>query len=532
MKLNLPAGIVGTILFFIISACTNPVEDIKIIIDGNVIKSSALIRIVDPQQPESVPANISLAIGGKDSAYVYEISGKKTFKVKDGMISIGLDPSRNVNESNPGECIISVSAPGYLAVNEVVSFTSQQSQQIITINLIKAINPPAGVSIVQKTVNLNSNTVGSPFSIETPLKNKKESVKASFSKGTAFMMDAKATEGKVLVLTLSHFDAHNPSSLQSFPGGFLSAGAKLPDGSTGNINFSTGGFFQLQLTVDNHTVNATNAAFAMSATLDAQLVNPLTNKTIAPDDKIGLWYFQKATGKWTYLKDITLSLQGGKLMADFTAGQTGWYSLCWYKVSCLNTLQVNIVTPQSNAGNRYIAAFFNSSDFFPYYTCRLDLTNSNTSLNYKNLPQTTTRVRIFEFAAFDLWRNSGSGTSLPPVIAESPWIESCVDKPLTLTIPDIQTVEITLEFIGFCPANPNMDIRPSMYIFYRESGTSGYQYLGYMDKGKLVTKELQLGKSYDFKSTYDGEVITVTRKMEQALLRERVKLPESTCKGF
>lgn len=514
------------------SGCTNPVDDIKIIIDGDIIKNTALIRISDPQNPETIPSGITITVSGKDSASIYEISGKKNFIVKDGCISLGIDPGRVITEADPAECILTISAPGYLSASQPLSFAPDLKQQIIAVNLIKAENPPAGVSVVQKTASLNKNVLNAEFSAETPLANKHESVKVTFEKGTDFRWGGSELKGKLLILSLLHFDARQPSSLQAFPGGLLATGVTLPDGSTGNLNFSTAGFFKLQLGVDNHTADASGREFKMTASVDAGLLNPETGKQVAAGDKIGLWYYQDNAGKWIYLKDISLNSSNGKLVAGFNIWKAGWYSLNWYTVSCTNTLKVNVVTRAPNAGNRYIAAFFNSTDFFPFYTQRLDLSNSNTSLTYKNLPQSATKVRIFEADEFNTWLASGTKSNMPEAVAESNWVEACASEPVTLEIPYVPAVDITLDYVGFCPSNTKLDIRLSMYVFYREAGAGPFQLLGYMDKGHLVTNMLKIGKTYDLKSNYNNETIQITQIIDGTYESQRFQIPASSCAGF
>lgn len=532
MRLKYPS--LRVLLLLLVYGCTNPIEDIKIVIDANVIKHSALITVTDPQQPGKTPANISLSVGGRDSAFVYEISGKREFKVTDGMIALGIAPGKTINKDSPAECLITVSAPGYLPSSQTLSFSAEQSQQLITVNLIKAISPPPGVSIAQKSAALTEGQLSQAFKTETPLQNKNESATVTFSRSTAFNNEDKTIKGKLLLLSLSHFDSHSPASLQLFPGGLLSKGVTLPDGSTGTINFSTAGFFRLSLTVDNTPVSSADRDMAFALSIDPGLTNPGTGKTVTAGDKIGVWYYDEKSGKWAFLQQALIENAGNsKLSARFSSNAAGYYALCWYTVSCTSTLQVNVHTKNTNAGNGFIAAFFNSTDFFPYYVYRLDLSASSSSFSYKNLPQGLTKVAIFDYSAFNTWQSSGAGTSAPTPLTESGWIEACTSAPLDLSIPaGGPASEITLEFTGYCPLNQNLAIRPSMYVSFRESGTSSYQYLGYMNKGTLTTKALTPGKSYDFKSSYNGETIKVSRRIEQSTVSEKVQLPESTCKSF
>lgn len=88
--------------------------------------------------------------------------------------------------------------------------------------------------------------------------------------------------------------------------------------------------------------------------------------------------------------------------------------------------------------------------------------------------------------------------------------------PVVLPPPVTHNDAVNLNFTGRCPNRSDLEIRPSVYVFFRESGsTSGFQYLGYMEKGNISTRYLLIGKTYDFQIVFDGEAYQVSQKIEQ-----------------
>ncbi|GAB3921083.1 carboxypeptidase-like regulatory domain-containing protein [Mucilaginibacter myungsuensis] len=123
------------------SACKNPTTDIKVTVDMNIMKYSALVRVTDNNG--MVIPGVTLAVSGTNAASVYEISGKKNFTVKDGIVTLGLDPAFNINGGNAAFAV-TVSAPGYKSFTQNVTFTKGTLQQTINLGLAPTISTSPG----------------------------------------------------------------------------------------------------------------------------------------------------------------------------------------------------------------------------------------------------------------------------------------------------------------------------------------------------------------------------------------------------
>lgn len=137
--LNLKTILLGMLLLSA-AACKNPTTGIKVTVDMNIIKYSALVRTTDITTGLVVPGT-TMTITGTNAASIYEISGKQVYTVADGNITLGLDPKFNIAAGN-ATYTINVTAPGYKTTTYAATFVNGTLQQ--TINL--SIAPTASTS--------------------------------------------------------------------------------------------------------------------------------------------------------------------------------------------------------------------------------------------------------------------------------------------------------------------------------------------------------------------------------------------------
>lgn len=124
-------------LLLLAFACKKPTENIKIVVDTNVIKYTALIHVTDRSNPTAPPKNATITISGVNADNIYELSGKKQFKLSGGIITIGPGPAAIPTAGNPENCVVEIKAPGYVTVSQPVSFTVDKKQQVINISMAK-----------------------------------------------------------------------------------------------------------------------------------------------------------------------------------------------------------------------------------------------------------------------------------------------------------------------------------------------------------------------------------------------------------
>lgn len=132
MKITTAFAVLTILLF---GACKKATTDIKVVVDMNIIKYSALVHITDANG--NVPQGITMDVSGEQDSDVYEISGKKQFTVKGGFITLGLGPAVTPTASNPVKVSLTISAPGYQQLVQTLNFVADQKQQVVNVTLAK-----------------------------------------------------------------------------------------------------------------------------------------------------------------------------------------------------------------------------------------------------------------------------------------------------------------------------------------------------------------------------------------------------------
>lgn len=120
-----------------LAACKKPTENIKIVIDTDVIKYTALINVTDGQNGSPAPAATTIAITGTAANDIFELSGKKDIKLSSGIVTIGLRPTVAPTTNQPITVTAEINAPGYNRETRQVTFRAESKQQVINIQLTK-----------------------------------------------------------------------------------------------------------------------------------------------------------------------------------------------------------------------------------------------------------------------------------------------------------------------------------------------------------------------------------------------------------
>ncbi len=147
------------LLFLGLLACKNPTENIKVVVDTDIIKYTALINVTDAQTGNAAPASAKLTAVGENAQHIYELSGKKEIKLVQGMVTIGLHPNVVPSAQNPIRATVEVTASGYTTQRSEIVFTADKKQQMVSIGISRVGNtqPPIVVPPppVYQDVSLN-----------------------------------------------------------------------------------------------------------------------------------------------------------------------------------------------------------------------------------------------------------------------------------------------------------------------------------------------------------------------------------------
>jgi hypothetical protein len=117
-------------------------------------------------------------------------------------------------------------------------------------------------------------------------------------------------------------------------------------------------------------------------------------------------------------------------------------------------------------------------------------------------------------------------------IVEIPLIKKgSTAPPVILPLPPVYS-SLSLNFTGTCTNRNDLLIRPTLYVFFRKSGSGGtFQLLGYLDKGLITTSYLAVGETYDFQIAFGGDVHQVSQKIESANYELKIEMGKA-CNNF
>lgn len=138
-------------LFFF--SCTKPTNNIKVVVNANVIKYSAMINVTDAANSSVVPYGLTIKVSGQDAGEIYEISGKKNYAFAGGIISLGPSPALVPTESSPVKFTVTISAPGYTSISQNIQIGANETQQVISVSLAKTNYGEGSVTVTSTPPN-------------------------------------------------------------------------------------------------------------------------------------------------------------------------------------------------------------------------------------------------------------------------------------------------------------------------------------------------------------------------------------------
>jgi hypothetical protein len=135
MKIYIKSSLLILLLLSILS-CKKPTENIKLVVDTDILKYTAFVRVTDATNG-TIPANAKITISGATADNIYEVSGKKNFNLVQGVVTIGLGPALTPTVTSPVSCTATITATGYTTATQIITFTADKNQQVVNIQLNK-----------------------------------------------------------------------------------------------------------------------------------------------------------------------------------------------------------------------------------------------------------------------------------------------------------------------------------------------------------------------------------------------------------
>lgn len=480
------------------------VADFSVIVGLEPIATTASVLLVDAATGELLTEPVQASFGGENGNPAIDLFSDplNQLEVRGGVINFGLQNQLVPNENNPVNVELNLQARGYLPIQKNLDFFAT-GKNVYTLEMIALNNPPSGVEVKNETLGNTDNTGALMNDASIVLnENGDGEVSLLIPKDNRF----RTASGEALTGALSaQVVFFNPDSEEAMN--------TLPDNLVANANDSA-------LTV----LSAVNLTITDNQGREAALIEPGKGKSAASSND-GSYVLNFVLNGNTYS-----GLQQILRLAFFSPTTAE-------RVILYSTPQINQL-PNGRVSLRYAlnSGFFRSAAlvFFSEQPCDSRLT-INRNGHTGNLP-----VRVTErgfFRSFDLpagqsiaqLRNITRGRKTVRVTLPNGNEERSIDfcattnPQITLSAPPPSLIDAFIKVNLNC-VDPDKNVRvtdiPAASILYREenapSGTawqlvSELQFDFDEDQGVLrgasgKVNSVEVGKSYDFKLTYDNTV--------------------------
>lgn len=521
-------------LLIIADSCKvkNPLDGAKLIINYDILKTFVNVQFEDAATGNLIGfegnKQVVVTIKGENADAVLDNTGilKEEYKSSNGFLGLSLNPNTEFvpTENNPIKFTIVAKINGYISTSKNVTI-GEEGTYNLKIVMTDISNPPPGV-IVQESKgvgNLESGT--GTVESEIIVKTSGDEAEIIIPEGTVIKDGDGNTLSGSLDVTLVYFDNLLDGSLAAFPGGLMTRVNQ--NGQTLDGAFFSAGFVALEIT-DESGISAETFEqnpIQLNMGIQGATYNPETSSSIAAGDNLPVYSYNTDSGEWTLEENVTV--ENGTNRSDFmvTAELTHlsywnfdwfWSEYCTYGVKfkfvgdyagCGCTQQSGIIRKQ--ADNTYFS-------YINFYACEGEVIP--TYYAPANMP-----------VYIDWNDNACSGVKVQEDIT---YIENlCTPDIIEITLITVgdNRTNITVDLMGRCASNPDVEIRPTYGAWFRPNDSYCWRW-AFMSNGLADICDIELGKEYVIGTYFNGQWYqtnyTVT---ESTILEWNIDLPSEAC---
>lgn len=485
----------AVVLFGGISSCESPLKDFNLQISTEVIENYVTLRVVDAEGANVSGVSVSLVSG--DTEDIYNMSGYKDFKLTDNLLVLGVDPARTPTANNPIRFRVQFSAPGYTTQTVPVAITDV-SAGIQTVVLTKPTEVPDGAEEVVENVDLNPDgSTTAPAVVELPSAVGEGNMSVTVPAGTQFK-DANGTviTGTNVQIVVTSIDADNEDAVVLLPEGSLRAETvELPGGGTAAGTFSPAAVADIRMLVNGVQVRQFSQPLVVSMPVPANYVSPITGQPLAAGTAFHI-FSNSGDGVWRFEQNSTVTGSAAAgFRVSFEIDHLTFYMAAEFGQACPAARVINFSGDWMSNGTTAavkVEAVWGEKVIF---TGDYSINNTNNSISLVDVPASGVKVVV----------RKADGN----ILAESDLATCGQATAIQLPDPsDATSTTSTLQLYVRCPGQTSViTLLPTFQMFYRESGTTEFKYLGSVSNGFLRTTLLKTdGTQYDFKAIWNDRV--------------------------
>lgn len=522
-------GIAIIITAFAIQSCDikSPVEGVTVRIKNIPRTTTVRVEFIDQNVGQLVTSPLNVSFGGLDAAKVISTTNEPLASTSTsiGILNFAIADDVTPSATNPVEFVVVVKSNNYLATSKRIIVTKPGANGF-TVNMVNLnTNIPGVTSNAVSNAGSTNSTTGTSAAIVASSSTSSSAVSARVTvpSGT-ILRDANGNALSGTVATrVTYFDATEPASLASFPGGFA---IRDVDNNVGN--FVSAGFAAIDMSVNGVEVESFSKNVDVQLDINPNTINPETGVKIKAGDQLPLWSYDEDTGSWKNEGTYTVTASNGpdrKLTirkTDMT--HLSWWNMDWFYDGCYSTnvkiavdggcwqwlyLVVEFQTPQPDVQWGYL---------YNGYVYSYDPV-----LNLMNVPDN----RPVTIRAFQGWNDyynyyyNGVDNNVGVLNVD----DLCQTQDITYTLQAAtnQTGDNIDVFIrGVCP-NGNVLDEGTLDVEIFKNGY--WQLAGRIVDGFIRLNCLQIGQEYQFRVYYDGEYYTESYTITSTTENIDIELP-------
>jgi len=443
---------------------------------------------------------------GPDKDMIVDFDGNiiESLSVTDNCM-VYIDPfSKEPSAEDPIRFHFLIEADGYVATTKNVVIT-QEGPSFYEVDMFQIADPGDGVVVYE----IKEEEVSNGIIVEdTEIKTDQEEVVLEISQGTQLLTkEGEPLEGE-LTVEIVFFDPQEEGIEDALPGG-IEPTVTQPDGTVEDGSFVSVSFASIEITDEQgRSAEKFTEDIAMQLAIPEGTVNPETGEEIQAGDVVPLWSYDEDTGIWNWEDDVVVTpdlKSGGKLVAKSKINHLTWWNLDFYWSSCRYGIWVDIL---------------GRTKCDPCLYFGLEIMQNGTIIRRKvgricddivkfYLAPMGMQANLVAYKNYWDWyyqRNEIGRTLIQDLCDQVTYPNENTANRTTISVSlpgnDFHKV---FNFIGTCQDNPNVEIKPSIPVYYKSSESAQYQYLGWVRNGEIEVCNLPVPADYWVRTTYRGQ---------------------------
>lgn len=525
-------------------------EDFDIVINNSVFKQQILVEVFDPVNQDNLESDniLKVEVLGRDADKIVTDAGESvaTSKFAGGAIALAVNPNKN-STNEPVEFILKISGTNYLTTTIPVFLSDTDSIATLSANLVNKLNTPQGIDYITKTETLVNNTLTNDISIETSGAKAGTSSTVSIAAGTIFQDEnGNPISGNQIVSEVVHFNSDDPEALAAFPGGFMPQRVTDENGEiVDDAYFETAGFVSIDMQIGNTEVKNFSNPITIKMQVAPDYINPETGNTIKVGDQIPIWSYSKDDGTWDFhTNGIVATDVNNNFVVEYTTTHLSWYNLDYYGRRCPNVgwryrngrwtftgsttinITMNGIARSSSFRLYSDFVFAGTNRSVSYWSGKTKTWYDGQKFNLYNTPSRNLQMIIYSGSS-----RYRKGTILYRSQAFNP-CGGTVNIDVSNIVAQLPPppVNVNIRYRATCAGKV---IEPTIPLYMKDPTYGYWRYIGYVWRGRITIRGIQLNKPYEFRTYYRGKYYNQTISFDKTeYVNDNYQIPADLCNSL